>query len=279
MIADPRPRHPEAGVSPRVLVAAAVILAVIGGAIWLWLGPAPDLPPSPVVNAPEVAPSPAVTAPVARPVAPSTPPGATSAAAARVSRLPPLDDSDAEITSALSELIGAQAFTQTLRPDDLVRRLVVTIDNLPRKTLSLERRAVQPVPGAFAVREADGQIYMSNDNFARYAAWTTLVSRVDAALLVGLYRGYFPLLQAAYLELGNPETDFAARVLEVIDHLLEAPEVGGSIALAQPNVLYEYADPDLESLSAGHKILVRMGPINAAIVKAKLREIRALLTR
>lgn len=277
MIADRRPRHPEQGVSPRVLVAAAAILAVAGAAIWLWLGPAPDLAPAAIVTTPPAAPQPAVTAPVARPVAPAATP--VPAPTTPVLRLPPLNDSDAELTSALSELIGAQAFAQTLRPDDLVRRLVVTIDNLPRRTLPLERRVVQPIPGAFTVRENDGRISLSNDNYARYAAFTTLASRADAHLIVGLYRGYFPLLQEAYLELGNPGTDFEARVIEVVDHLLEAPEVGGAVALAQPNVLYEYADPALESLSAGQKILVRMGPINAAIVKAKLREIRALLTR
>ena len=39
-------------------------------------------------------------------------------------------------------------------------------------------------------------------------------------------------------------------------------------------MLYVYADPELESLSAGQKILVRMGPANAAVVKDKLRQIR-----
>ncbi|HYL23657.1 MAG TPA: DUF3014 domain-containing protein [Burkholderiales bacterium] len=39
-------------------------------------------------------------------------------------------------------------------------------------------------------------------------------------------------------------------------------------------MLYEFADPDLETRSAGQKILLRMGPENAARVKAKLWEIR-----
>ena len=45
----------------------------------------------------------------------------------------------------------------------------------------------------------------------------------------------------------------------------------------QPKVLYEYADPALESLSAGQKALVRMGPDNEAKVKAKLRELRRMI--
>jgi hypothetical protein len=38
--------------------------------------------------------------------------------------------------------------------------------------------------------------------------------------------------------------------------------------------MYEFDDPELEDLSAGQKLLVRMGPENAAVLKAKLREIR-----
>jgi Protein of unknown function (DUF3014) len=276
MFDDRQSRHPEQGASPRWLIAAAIVLAIAGIAVWLWLGPAPDVPPRPSASTPTASPQPAVAAPVARPAPAQTPPPRPTTSAPPL-RLPALDASDPELTSALSELIGAQAFAQTVRPDELVRRLVVTIDNLPRRTLPLERRIIQPIPGSLVVREVEDRTYLSNENFARYAGFTTLVSRADAHLLVGLYRGYYPLLQEAYLELGNPETEFAMRLIEVVDHLLAAPEIGGAIALTQPNVLYQYQDPELESLSAGHKILLRMGPINAAIVKAKLREIRALL--
>ena len=45
-------------------------------------------------------------------------------------------------------------------------------------------------------------------------------------------------------------------------------------ALTRPNVLYEFADPALEAQSAGRKLLLRMGPGNAARVKMKLRDMR-----
>ena len=41
----------------------------------------------------------------------------------------------------------------------------------------------------------------------------------------------------------------------------------------QPSVLYKYADDRLEKLSAGQKLLIRMGVDNATVVKGKLREI------
>ncbi len=45
----------------------------------------------------------------------------------------------------------------------------------------------------------------------------------------------------------------------------------------RPKVFWEYADPELEARSAGQKLLLRMGNENAAIVRAKLRELRALV--
>ena len=55
--------------------------------------------------------------------------------------------------------------------------------------------------------------------------------------------------------------------------------VSGPIALVQPKALYQFADPELEKLSAGQKIMIRMGPANAAKVKAKLRQIRSELAK
>ena len=58
-----------------------------------------------------------------------------------------------------------------------------------------------------------------------------------------------------------------------------APEMKEPIALVQPKILYRYADPALESRSSGQKMMIRMGHENAARLKAKLREVRALVAR
>ena len=63
----------------------------------------------------------------------------------------------------------------------------------------------------------------------------------------------------------------------MIDHLLQTPDVTPPVKLVQPSVTYKYADPKLESLSAGQKLLIRMGPQNESAVKAKLRELREAL--
>ncbi len=89
-----------------------------------------------------------------------------------------------------------------------------------------------------------------------------------------MYARFYPLFQQAYAELGYPNRYFNDRLVEVIDHLLAAPEVQGPVELVRFGPYFEFADPDLEELSAGRKLLVRMGPENAAVIKSKLRELR-----
>ncbi len=66
----------------------------------------------------------------------------------------------------------------------------------------------------------------------------------------------------SYEDLGYPGQYFNDRLVEVIDHLLQTPDLRGPIELKQGRVFYEYADPALESRSAGQKLLMRMGGDN-----------------
>ena len=120
---------------------------------------------------------------------------------------------------------------------------------------------------------------LSAANYARYTPFIHLVETTDPKTLATVYFHLYPLFQQAYEDLGYPGRFFNDRLVEVIDHLLATPEVKGPIRLVQPKVLYEFADPDLEALSAGQKAMLRLGPVNAARVKAKLQAIRALVAR
>jgi hypothetical protein len=88
------------------------------------------------------------------------------------------------------------------------------------------------------------------------------------------YRRFYPLIQEAYTQLGYPDAYFNDRVVAVIDHLLETPAPAEPIELVQPHVLYKFADPKLEALSSGQKLLLRMGGDHAARVKSVLTELR-----
>ncbi|MGH8495960.1 MAG: DUF3014 domain-containing protein [Gammaproteobacteria bacterium] len=199
--------------------------------------------------------------------------------------LPPLEESDPSITSALGELIGADAVRRHVVKESIIPSIVVTLDNLPRDEVALRLRAINPVRGPFTPSLQEGEFEpgeehyeIQQEDFERYEPLVKLVESLDTDELVAIYRRHYPLFQNAYVDLGYPQEYFNDRLVEVIDHLLETPEVEAPIELTRPHVLYEFADPELEELSAGQKALVRMGPENATVVKEKLREIRAAVS-
>ena len=159
-------------------------------------------------------------------------------------------------------------------PEDVIRRVVVTIDNLPRKTFAARLNPLRPPGGLLRTTGRDATLALAPDNAARYAPYVRALERIDAARLVAIYLRLYPLFQQAYVDLGYPDGYFNDRLIEVIDVLLATPEVREPPKLTAPHVLYEFAGPDLESSPAGQKLLIRMGADNAASVKGKLREIR-----
>jgi flagellar basal body-associated protein FliL len=193
--------------------------------------------------------------------------------------LPALNQSDQIVRDSLAGLLGQRSVEQFLVPENIVRHIVVTIDNLPRKKVAVDLRPIKPTPGETVVVNQGDTSTLGSANYARYAPFMHLVESSDPKTLATVYFRLYPLFQQAYEDLGYPGRFFNDRLVEVIDHLLAAPEPQGPIELVQPKVFYQYADPKLEDLSAGQKLLVRMGPANERSLKAKLRELRAELVQ
>lgn len=189
--------------------------------------------------------------------------------------LPALETSDSTMKNALSELSPTPGLIEALIFQGFIRRVVATIDNLPRDKVASRIMPVQRVDGAFAVTGTNESATIAAGNAAGYNPYIKIVETVDKAKFVAFYFKYYPLFQQAYRELGYPKGHFNDRLVEVIDHLLAAPELQAPVALVRPKVLYLYADPELEAKSAGQKILMRMGAENAVRIKVKLQEIRA----
>jgi hypothetical protein len=255
-----------------IIVGAAVVVLVAAG-IYAWreglFSGAPAAPP--VAAAARPAPPPEAPAPEHHPV---PEPGT----AAEPLPLPPLAESDPVVRQSLAELFGQDVAERSFVRQNLVRRIVATIDNLPRDKLAIDLRPVAPPGGKFLVSGTEDAPVLDPRNFERYHAAVAAVAALDVRKLAAVYFRLYPLFQSAYEGLGYPSAYFNDRLIAVIDHLLETPEVPGPLELVQPRVSYEFADPDLESRSAGQKLLLRMGPDNAAIIKRKLRELRGALT-
>jgi hypothetical protein len=192
--------------------------------------------------------------------------------------LPELGDSDKPFRKALGEVSGKKGLALFLS-EELIYHIVVTVDNLPRKYLPAAIVPLKRVEGAFIVEGKDETLAIDARNANRYAAYMTVAKAIDSTKLVALYRSFYPLFQRAYQEIGYPKANFNDRLVVAIDDLIAAPDPKTPVRLAQPRILFEYANPGLESRSAGQKIMMRIGQENARILKAKLSEIRALVTR
>lgn len=235
----------------RWILGGVVLLAVAAGA-WFWQKRGAGEAEAPAAQPPAAA-GPAIRNPIVTP-----------------------DDIDPNLsaTEQVATLIGTPRFEAMFVPEEFVRKLVATVDSLARDDVAARMNPAKPVGGSFVTAGEGDALVLGAANFARYTAWVDLVDSLDADATVALYKRLYPQFQKAYEDLGQPEAYFNDRVIEIIDHLLSAPEAPATIALVQPSVYYAFADPALEAESAGRKLLLRMGPGNAARVKAKLKEIR-----
>lgn len=250
-----------------IAAAVAVVGLTIGGILYVSRSKKPPVPAAPPAAAVAPEPLPAEEPPIKHPLPATEAP----------EKLPPLAESDQPMQRALRDLLGNEPVERFVIPEDLVRHIVVTIDNLPEQKVAQRLRPVRPVSGMFVAGGSEDEPVLDPTNYARYVPLVQLFKSTDTARLVAAYQRYYPLFQDAYANLGHPPQYFNDRVIEVIDHLLATPDVAGQPALKRPGVLYEYADPDVESLSAGQKVLIRMGSANATAVKEKLKELRTAL--
>jgi hypothetical protein len=278
-------------------VTAVVVLALLVAAgLWFWLQKAPPpLAPTEAPSASDSLPSMAVAA------ASGALPGASAASAPVIvhpiavaatdvatAASGPVAAAPLDFETALIALFGRQSVLAMFQTEDFARRVVATVDNLGRANASARLWPVNPTAGRFSVAQQDGAEVISADNGLRYTPFVLLVETVDMRQLVATYKQLYPRFQQAYEDLGYPKRYFNDRLVEVIDLLLATPVVAGPVKVRLPVingplqpvrfwVLYEFDDAARQSLSAGQKILLRMGPINARRLKVKLAEIRQLV--
>lgn len=257
----------------------AVMIAAVAGAAWLfrdaWLPQPSDAPPAP---APIAAPPSGPTESRLEPIYP-VPPIEAADTGGELVPLPPLDDSDEYFRLALLDLFGSE-LDELLVADLLIERSVGSVDNLPRERVPEKIRPLGRLPGTFAVDGTGGDVgyLLSTRNYERYEEVVSLLEAADVNDLVDTYRRFYPLLNEAYVLLGYPDAHFNDRVVEVLDALLATPEPEGPVELVREHVLFAYRDPELEALSSGQKMLIRMGNDNARRVKQVLRGIRDEVT-
>lgn len=265
----------KASVRSWIGAVVAVLVVVAAGAYLAYKALHPDIPITTTAQpaSPSSAPPSAATSSIQHPIAQAAVPASASTAP-----LPALDDSDTSVAAALAMLAGGGDLRSLLLPQQVIARIVATIDTLPRHELGTLMLPLHTPKGAFVTAEVDGQTVIGEQNAARYAPYMQIVDSADPKALVAWYVHAYPLFQQAYRQLGYPHGYFNDRLVAAIDDMLAAPQSVRAAALVRSRAFYVYADPALESLSAGQRLLLRTGPANEARIKAKLRAIRVELT-
>ncbi|MFV8784006.1 DUF3014 domain-containing protein [Microbulbifer sp. SA54] len=264
------------------LVALLVVAAVVFGIYWFAVRDAakPEVPPpvseKPVEAAPKVdleEPEEPVLPPVPEPAEPVEPPRT----------LPALNDSDKEARDDIISLSADGALAKWIVPDEVVRKWVALVNTASKGELMPKNRPFTNLEGPITVKDletrSDGaKVYiLSQENYQRYDQAVRLFAMVDSDQAVKLYQFWYPRLKQAYGELGLKNKNFHAAVMAAIDQALAAPEIDGPIKLVRPTVYYKFADEKLEKMPGLHKLMIRIGPDNAARVKEKLKELKAKL--
>ena len=262
--------------TPYVLAALALLVLVALG--W-WLWPEPESRPLPQVA--DSADTPAAGV--------ATEPAIPAASEPAIQH--PVEDASSEEKDpkkALTDLFGATPVQSMFQLEGFARRFVATVDNLGRGHAPARLWPVDPAGKQFETTDSAGAVgstTIAADNSLRYAPYVLLLESVDLGQAAATYKALYPQFQQAYEDLGYPKRYFNDRLIEVLDQLLATPEpkapvkvhlarVKGPIRPARPWVTYEFDDPALQALTAGQKILIRMGAANERRVKAKLAEFR-----
>jgi hypothetical protein len=239
------------------LVAAVLVVSLVVGiaAYYLWRGPAPV--------ATGTTPAESDTgAPVARaPLGPDVTTGP----------LPPLDESDPLVRELLGRLSSHPQVAAWLATDDLIRHVVVSVDNVATGATPARHVQVLAPAGRFEVETGADRITVAERSFERYDALADAVASLDPRGLAELYARLKPRLQEAYVELGHPGRDIDAAVEQALVHLLRTPVPRSPVVVEPGIVSFAFGEQELEGLTAAQKQLLRMGPRNVRTIQAALR--------
>ena len=243
----------------------------------------PAAPPAVASTSPVGAAPPAL--PASEPA--SGPQNPVEALAPPEAALPALAGSDDPCRPCTGRTAGLPRRGGLLQMDGLVRRVVATVDNLGREHAPARLWPVNPHARTLCRgRQRPGANHWPRQRrpYGALVRWIESVTwsgpwRVCAALSLvpaGLRRTRLPrpLFQRPP---GGGDRPSAPGSRARQPRGGEADRGEGRRAVHPPWVRYEFADPQLQNLSSGQKIMVRVGLENERRLKARLKALRALV--
>lgn len=191
----------------------------------------------------------------------------------------PLDVSDDAVRASLAEISASNKdeVNRILMNEAVLQRFVVAVTNVANDELATNYRLVAPPDQSFRVYNQAGKKWVDAASYKRYTPYVDMLESFENEALLDLFETYKGDIQQKYSEIGDPDRDFESVMVDAIDQLLDTPEVPMPVEVYTDSVAYKYADERLENLSSPQKQLLRTGPDNMRRIKAKLRELKALL--
>ncbi|MCZ6888313.1 MAG: DUF3014 domain-containing protein [Gammaproteobacteria bacterium] len=255
------------------LVAAALL---VGGWVW-WSSRAPE--PEQIAVEPErVEPKAAAVEPAKMDVDPPVvEPIVQPAPVEPEIVLPPLLASDAFVREQVGEE-DSGLMAEWLQEDDLVRRAAVVLYNAARGEYPRRQLSFMQIPGAYEPFKRGDQWFVNADSYRRYDEVVAALTAIEAQHMAGMIELFQPLVLQALGDLGVKASEADTTYREAMRQVASTPLLDGSVELVRPNVLFEYADRNLEALTPLQKQLLRVGPENLRTIQAYAREVYSELS-
>ena len=143
------PRDPDERLGRWIL--GGVVLVAVGVGIWLWQRNKNGDETPPVAEQPVATAGPKIKNPI------ETPAGT---------------DASLSATDEAAKLVGADKFQAMFVPDDFVRKVVATVDNLARPKVASRMNPAKPPEGIFANAGGGSDAVLGAANYERYAPWS-----------------------------------------------------------------------------------------------------------
>ena len=268
-------RKQRGAISAAQAALIVVLLLVIAGGVVLLTGIwPPKEEPAPAVTAPPPEPPPAPVVTEIEEPAPEPPPLPPEPVE---EPLPQLEESDDAVRDAVGDIPLGTAGQQYLIPGNIIERSASLIYLMAQGDVPYKLLPVSRPKAAFPISDDGTQVVTDPAGFERYDALTQWLQSLDLESLLSSLEWFIPLFREAWSYYGEDPAAFDMAVVMTLDLVIATPEIDLSEArLIRKEAVWIFEDPAIEGLAPIQKQVLRMGPENAEVVKAKAAEARSL---
>ena len=251
-----------------------LLLVIAGGVVFLTGIWPPEEEPSPIETAPLPEPPPA---PVVTEIEEAIPEPAPPPPEPVEEPLPRLEESDDAVRDAVGDIPLGTAGQQYLIPGNIIERSASLIYLMAQGDVPYKLLPVSRPKAAFPISDDGTQVVTDPAGFERYDALTQWLQSLDLESLLSSLEWFIPLFREAWSYYGEDPAAFDMAVVMTLDLVIATPELDLSEArLIRKETVWIFEDPAIEGLAPIQKQVLRMGPENAEVVKAKAAEARGL---